>query len=485
MKFTEFHLAPEVLKGIEDAGFAECTSVQAETMQYSLEGIDVYVQSQTGTGKTAAFLITILDHFLRDECPFNKKALIIAPTRELAVQIEGEAKLLASHMGLTIGTFHGGVGYAGQEQLLAQGVDVAIATPGRLLDFADSRKINLKDFGFLVIDEADRLFDMGFLPDLRRILRKMGHRKERMTMLFSATLSSRVAHLAWEHMYDPQEVLIDPEQITVETVTQELYHVTRARKMELLLGILKRENPENALIFTNTKQAAYEVASRLKINRVRCEYIIGDLTQRKRLKVIDAIKSGDLKLLAATDVAARGLHINDLDIVINYDLPEYAENYVHRIGRTARAGKSGKAISLACERFVYGLEAIERLTGIKIPVVATEQSLYVRDLSAGRRFPLERVGSDRSDRSERRFGGHDRHRRPGRARRPDSTRQVESTPGPKPAPVAARQESPRERPRREHAERPRPNRGGSAEERLEYYRHKYGDDFRPAADKQG
>ena len=407
MTFEELDLDPKLLQATQDAGFTACTPVQEQTFVYSLIGTDVAVQSQTGTGKTAAFLITIFQLFLEQRSLDDRIALIVAPTRELADQIEMDALQLGKHLDIPIASFYGGVGYDKQERALAAGVRVAIGTPGRLLDFAKQRKLDLRQVGILVIDEADRLFDMGFIPDLRRLIRQMPGRDERITMLYSATLSTRVKSLAWEHMKNPAEITITPERVTVDEITQELYHVPRDRKLSLLLGILAREQRRNALIFTNTKQVAFEVATRLQRNGLTCEYIIGDLPQSKRQRLIDDLKAGELQYLAATDVAARGLHIDDLDLVVNYDLPEYSENYVHRIGRTARAGRTGKAIALACEEYVFALEGIEEFIRARIPAVRAGAEMYVEDASAGMRvghYLGPRSRDERRDRGSARGG---------------------------------------------------------------------------------
>jgi ATP-dependent RNA helicase RhlB len=383
MKFTEFNLDEKILKGIEKAGFEKCTNVQVETFKSTLKGKDILVQSQTGTGKTAAFIISIFHLYLTREEMKNRKVLILAPTRELVLQIEKEAKLLGSFLDFRIGSFYGGVGYTQQENLLKEGVDIIVGTPGRLMDFAGSGKIKFGEFGIIIIDEADRMFDMGFFPDIKRMIKRMVPPSERISMLFSATLSLKVKNLAWEYMNDPAEVNISAGQITVDKIKQVLYHVGTNEKINLLLGLLKYQNPSNVLIFTNTKQDAVKVAARLAGNGYECDYIIGDLPQKKRTKIIDSIKSGKLKYLVATDVAARGLHINDLDLVINYDIPEDFENYVHRIGRTARAGKSGIAVTFACEKFVYGLEAIESFIKMKIPVEWAADEMFVEDKSTG------------------------------------------------------------------------------------------------------
>ena len=386
MKFSELSLHPDIQAAIDEAGFTTCTPVQEQTFEHTLIGSDVAVQSQTGTGKTAAFLISIFQLFIEQRELDDHTALVVAPTRELADQIEKDARLLAKHTGLPIGSFYGGVGYHKQERLLQEGVRLAIGTPGRLLDFAESGKLQLGQVGILVIDEADRLFDMGFIPDLRRLIRRMPSREQRVTMLFSATLAPRVKALAAEYMRSPAEITIEPEQVTVELITHQLYHVAREKKLALLLGLLRREQPKNAVIFTNTKQAAYEVATRLGWNDFHCEYIIGDLPQSRRQRLIDQLKAGELHYLVATDVAARGLHVEDLELVVNYDVPEYAENYVHRVGRTARVGKSGLAVTLACDEYVFGLDAIEDYVGFKLPASQAPADLFAEDTSAGRRL---------------------------------------------------------------------------------------------------
>ena len=501
MKFNEFDLNQDLLKGIEEFGFTDCMQVQEESLKHTLEKKDVYVQSQTGSGKTAAFLISIFELFHRNAVE-KKRALIIVPTRELAVQIEREAKGIGCHLPYRTGSVFGGVGYAEQLNMLKERYEVIIGTPGRLMDLEQSKKINFKDTSILVIDEADRLFDMGFLPDLRKMLRKMPDRSERMTMLFSATLNTRVWQVAWEYMENPVQIIMNPEQLTVDEITQELYHVSRSEKMGLLLGILEKENPDNVLVFCNTKSGAYEVAQRLSHNGYRCKYIIGDLPQKKRIRVIDQLKSGELKYLVATDVAARGLHVDDLDLVVNYDLPEDPENYVHRIGRTARAGNTGKAISLACERFVYGLEPIQELIDMKIPVEWADDGLMRNDSSAGMSFNRHRDldlaphgGRHRGQRS----GGSGQRRLPQRAPargggQPRQNPQNDSRRKTEQRPVSSRPSPPRANaPRPPQRERPQPARGASdgdrikreasIDDRLEYYRKKYGENFvMPAED---
>jgi len=514
MKFTELNLDERLMRAIRDLGFTDCTDVQAETFVHTLNVRDVAVQSQTGTGKTAAFLISIFQLWITEERFRGTKALVVAPTRELAVQIERDAKALGKYVPFTSACFYGGVGYVAQEKAIADGVDLIIGTPGRLLDFNQSGKINFKDLGILVIDEADRLFDMGFYPDIRKIMRRARPREERVTMLYSATLSARVRNLAWQFMNDPAEVEIAPEQMTVETVDQVLYHVSKEEKFRLLLGILKSSNPSNALIFCNTKRATEIVARKLQLNGYGCEFIMGDLPQKKRIKIIDSLKAGELRMLCATDVAARGLHVDNLDMVINYDIPEDPEAYVHRIGRTARAGKTGRAVSLACERFVYGLEPIQELIGQKIPVQQVSADLIVEDQSIGKRLPSSqyrehpqpRRGGDRRYSSGRPAGRtgptHSRDERPVSRSRPSESHSggIRRPTGPKhpaadarvhdPAarerPAPARADSsvaaaPRGRPRRdEQVVQKGPSRNTSVDDRLAYYKAKYGEDFVPA-----
>lgn len=378
MKFTELKLNEKLMQGITETGYLDCMPVQEETLVHTLAGRDVEVQSQTGTGKTAAFLITIFQHFMDANSPIKeKKALIIAPTRELAIQIEKEARQIGRYLDFKIGCFYGGVGYQQQETLLEDDVDLIIGTPGRLLDFNQQGKMNFRDIGFFVIDEADRMLDMGFLPDIRKMLRRMeGNNTKKQIMLFSATLDVETRSIAREFMNNPATIEITPEQVTVDKITQILYHVAEREKMSLMLGILKKEMPNTALIFTNMKHTAAQVAKQLEYNGYKCQYLSGDLPQAKRLNVINAFKSGKLSFLVATDVAARGLHIDDLEMIINYDLPGDCENYVHRIGRTARAGKSGKAISLACERYIFNLEPIETFINMKIPVGIPDDDMF-------------------------------------------------------------------------------------------------------------
>ncbi|MBQ1175861.1 MAG: DEAD/DEAH box helicase [Treponema sp.] len=383
MNFSEFNLNDQLLKGLEAAGYVTCTPVQEQVLKMSQDGSDLYVQSQTGTGKTAAYLVAIIQEMLSKEENKGKKALIMVPTRELAVQVEEEAKTLAGPAGLKAFSVYGGVGYEKQIANIKKGVDIIVGTPGRLIDLQEGGNLNLSEVAFVVVDEADRMFDMGFYPDLRTIMKHIPANSDRQTMLFSATLNTYVKNLAWEYTRDPKEIECECENITVSEIQQELLHVSSDEKMKLLIGILKNENPESVIIFCNTKRSCEVTAKRLAMNDIKAEFIIGDLPQSKRLAILKSFKAGEVKVLVATDVAARGIDVDDLSMVINFDLPNEAENYVHRIGRTARAGKSGKAYTFCSEQDVYSLPAIERYIEMSIPAKVAYPEQMLEDKSAG------------------------------------------------------------------------------------------------------
>ena len=398
MDFTEFSLDERLLKGIADAGYVNCTPVQEQVIKASTnyegaKGPDLYVQSQTGTGKTCAYLVAVIQGMLKAENA-GKKCLILAPTRELAVQIEEEAKVLVGTSGLKAFSVYGGVGYEKQIAALKKGVDIVIGTPGRVIDLQKGGNLDLSNAAFCVIDEADRMFDMGFYDDLRKILKCLPEAEKRQTMLFSATLNTYVKNLAWEYTRDPIEITIEAENITVSEIKQELLHVSSDEKMKLLVGILKHENPESAIIFCNTKRSCEVVAKRLVLNDIKAEFMIGDLPQSKRLAIMKSFKEGKVQILVATDVAARGIDVDDLAMVINYDLPVEAENYVHRIGRTARAGKSGKAYTFCSEQDVYNLPAIERYIEMQIPATVAYPEQMEEDKSAGMYIKTENWRGD-------------------------------------------------------------------------------------------
>ena len=401
-KFEDFDLPHEVLAGLEEAGFINCTPIQAQALPVSLTGRDVAGQAQTGTGKTAAFLVAVFDRLLKRE---SKKAglpgaLIIAPTRELALQVREDALVLGKYTGLTTAVAVGGIDYREQAEEIKRGPDIVICTPGRLIDYLKQGIFKTTGIEVVVVDEADRLFDLGFIKDLRYLLRKLPHFDRRQTMLFSATLSHRVLELTYEFMNLPEFISVIPEDVTVDGVDQLLYHVGQEEKFPLLLGLLEKEDWTRLLIFANTKATVEWLASKLQGNGYPAEGITGDLPQPKRIKLMDRFKDNRLNILVATDVASRGIHVEDISHVINYDLPQDAENYVHRIGRTARAGKKGRALSFACEEYVFHLEPLENLLGYKIPTEWHDEEWLKEDAAPNIR--IKRHWKDRpSDGRER------------------------------------------------------------------------------------
>jgi ATP-dependent RNA helicase RhlB len=385
LEFTSLDLPDPVLAGVRDAAFVTTTAIQEAALPLALKGKDVAGQSQTGTGKTAAFLIAAFTRCLRTPAPppsgaTAPRVLIIAPTRELVVQIEADARLLGSHTGLRILSVYGGIDYNKQRDALRDGCDLLVGTPGRLIDYLKQHIWSPGKVEVLVIDEADRMFDMGFIADLRFILRRLPKPEKRQSFLFSATLSFRVMELTWEFMNNPTQITITPQQKTAENAEQMLYHVGREEKFNLLLGLLRREGGSRILIFANTREEARRLEDRLGRNGWVARALTGDVDQKKRLKILADFKEGELPILVATDVASRGLHIEGVSHVVNWDLPQDAEDYVHRIGRTARAGAAGKALSLVDEAGALALEPIEKFIGQKIPVEWAEDDLYLSEI---------------------------------------------------------------------------------------------------------
>jgi ATP-dependent RNA helicase RhlB len=406
-RFDELALPAQLLSALNEAGFVYCTPIQEQTLPISLSGRDVAGQAQTGTGKTAAFLVTVITRILAlsDRDPRKPSALIVAPTRELSHQTYEEARILCRHTDLKIAEVVGGVDYKRQADILKRGTDIIICTPGRIIDYLKQGIFKTEGIKILVIDEADRLFDLGFTKDMRFLLRKLPLYEKRQSMLFSATLSYRVMELTYEYMNLPEFISVTPQTLTVEGIDQQLFHVGSGKKLELLLGLLKREDWNRVLIFVNTKVGVDWLTGKLKGNAWPAEKITGDLPQRKRFRLMEQFKNGQIKILVATDVASRGIHVEDISHVINYDLPQDSENYVHRIGRTARAGKTGKAFSLACEDYVYHLEPLEEMLGYKIPVVWPANDWFVEDTSRPiaprRRSRLRKSGRRRSQHREK------------------------------------------------------------------------------------
>jgi ATP-dependent RNA helicase RhlB len=401
------------MEGIRDAGFTLCTPIQAQTLPIALAGRDVAGQAQTGTGKTAAFLVALYQSLLTrpaaaGRTPTSIRALVVAPTRELAVQIHHDAETLGKHTGLKQAVVFGGVDYDKQRQQLEAGIDVLIGTPGRLIDYYKQHVFDLRHAQVLVLDEADRMFDLGFIADIRYLLRRLPPPERRQSMLFSATLSYRVLELAYEHMNNPELVRIEPDKMTVDRVRQLVYYPSMEEKVPLLVGLLRQHEARRTMIFVNTKRAAERLESTLKANGFHAQALSGDVPQNKRLRFLRDFHNGDLAVLIATDVASRGLHIPDVSHVFNFDLPQDAADYVHRIGRTARAGAEGDAISFACEEYAVSLPEIEDYLGHKIPssqiapeILAT--SLLKGDAPEGHRPRFQGHGG----------GGGGGNRRPG------------------------------------------------------------------------
>jgi ATP-dependent RNA helicase RhlB len=404
VSFTNLHLPDSLARGIADAGFGRCTHIQAQTLPKALAGFDIAGQAQTGTGKTAAFLIAMFATLLRREVPPTRRAnapraLIIAPTRELAVQIHHDAEILGQYTGLSLGLAFGGVDYEKQRRELERGVDVLIGTPGRLIDFYKQHVIDLRSVQVLVLDEADRMFDLGFISDIRYILRRLPQAGERLNLLFSATLSHRVLELAFEHMNDPELIRIEPDKLTVDRVRQVIYYPSMEEKPRLLVGLLRSMDPTRTMIFVNRRYAADDLATLLRANGFNAEAISGDVPQKKRLKMLRDFHAGELAILIGTDVASRGLHIPDVSHVFNYDLPQDPEDYVHRIGRTARAGAEGDAISFGCEDYVVSLPDIEGYVGQKLPVAAVSEDLLAEITRPPRERRRFAQGGERRERS--------------------------------------------------------------------------------------
>lgn len=379
--FTDFPIHSALLEALEDIHFTKTTPIQAQTLPLTLAGYDVMGIAQTGTGKTAAFLLSLMHYLMTN--PVHPKAkgpwaIVLAPTRELAIQIKKEMDLLGAYTGLVSLAIYGGTSIEHQKKLFqACNVDVIIGTPGRIIDLFKQKVFRLKNIEVCVLDEADRMFDLGFIDDVRYLLRQMPPAYERLNLLFSATMPQKVQELAYEHFNAPKVVAIESQQTTANNITHYLYHTAKHEKTPLLLGLFARERPERSMIFLNTKHDLERLSLVLTANGYHNATLSGDVAQKKREQIIRDFQEGMVNIVVATDVAARGIHIDGITHVFNYDLPQIAEDYVHRIGRTARAGASGTAISFACEEYVYSLPEIEHFLGEKIPVKPIEESLIV------------------------------------------------------------------------------------------------------------
>ena len=367
-RFAEFALPEPLLRAIEDLKFEFCTPIQSAVLPFSLADYDVTGQAQTGTGKTAAFLISTFTHLWEHPKPRTKKgtprALVLAPTRELALQIEGDAEDLGKYMDLSVQCVVGGIDFQKQRDRLDRDpVDILVATPGRLLDFVNRRDIHLREVEVLVIDEADRMLDMGFIPDVRRIVYQTPHKKERQTLFFSATFNDDVMRLANSWTLQPEHVVIAPETVATETVDQRFWLVGAQEKANVLLEFFAKAKPSRALVFTNRRDQTHSLHKVLSSKGINAEPLAGDVPQRKRLSTLNRFKEGAIEVLVATDVAGRGIHVDGVSHVINFHLPEDPEDYVHRIGRTGRAGAEGMSISFICEDDAFNLPAIEEYLG--------------------------------------------------------------------------------------------------------------------------
>jgi len=428
-RFSNLELSDSILRGLKDAGFNFCTPIQDKALPLSLRGMDIAGQAQTGTGKTAAFLLATFQYLINDgeepepedvklwdedPEPFsdslpklplakvatgrkstkNPRAIILAPTRELAIQIHKDALLLGKYLDLKFALIYGGTDYQKQLDRIKSDIDIIIGTPGRIIDFYRQNAFTLDNVQVTVMDEADRMFDLGFIKDIRYLLRRMPPAETRLNMLFSATLSYKVTELAYEHMNNPVLIRIETEEVTSKAIQQSAYCPANEQKMPLLLGLLNHYQPERSIIFVNTKRCAEQLDITLNANGYKTAALSGDVPQEKRQRLLNDFQENRIKLLIATDVAARGLHIADVSHVINYDLPQDVEDYVHRIGRTARFGASGQAISFICEEYAYSMPDIEEFIGQKIPVQAITADLLAEVIKPERRPERSRGRSD-------------------------------------------------------------------------------------------
>jgi len=369
VSFSSLSLNPKIISGLDSAKFTHCTPIQALTLPLALEGDDVAGQAQTGTGKTAAFLLVIFNQLLKQKSGNygnNPRSLIVAPTRELAIQIHKDALSLGADTGLKTALAYGGVDYDKQRKTLQAGVDILVGTPGRLIDYFKQKVYNLKHIEVVVLDEADRMFDLGFIDDIRFLLRRMPAPNERQSLLFSATLSHRVMELAYEHMNSPETMRVEAENVTADHVEQKVFYPANDEKLSLLIGLMRELGEYHSMVFTNTRAAADKVGRTLNANGISAAVISGRVRQEQRQKLLKRFHDGDIPVLVATDVAARGLHIPDVTHIFNFDLPQDAPDYVHRIGRTARLGAKGAAISFACEDYAFHLPEIEEFIGYSI-----------------------------------------------------------------------------------------------------------------------
>ena len=415
LRFDSLDLHSTLREGIVDAGFEFCTPIQASTLPIALKQHDVAGQAQTGTGKTAAFLIAAFQRLLSSsvapeggDTRKQPRIFILAPTRELAIQIAKDAEVLGRHTGFRIGLAYGGTGYEQQRRTIEDGVDLLVGTPGRIIDYFKQGVFKLSEVEVVILDEADRMFDLGFIKDIRYLLRRLPTPEKRLNMLFSATLSMKVMELAYEHMNEPELIRIEPDKVTADRVRQAIFFPSNPDKMRLLVGLIREMGSGRIMVFVNMKREAERVQAYLQANGIDASAISGDVPQKKRMSLLKRFQNGELSVLIGTDVASRGLHIPDVQCVINYDLPQDSEDYVHRIGRTARAGASGDAISFGCETYAVALPDIEKFIGHKIPVANYNPD----DLPELKKPPYSKSRSSRPHQNRRSSGnkGGGRHR---------------------------------------------------------------------------
>jgi ATP-dependent RNA helicase RhlB len=393
VRFHDFDLPLPLLRGIQSAGFSYCTPIQGASLPHTLRGHDMVGKAQTGTGKTAAFLIStisdLLKHPIEDERYMGEaRALILAPTRELAIQIGEDAEQLVKHTDLKVHTLVGGMDYAKQLQKVQKNhCDILVGTPGRLMDFANNRDIHLDQVEVLVIDEADRMLDMGFIPQVRRLVRQTPPREDRQTLLFSATFTPEVLRLSEQWTDKPVMLEMEPERVATDTVEQKIFITTANEKFNLLQNILKDDAVESVMVFANRRDICRTLYERLKKQGFKVGLIAGDVPQNRRMKTLESFKNGSLKVMVATDVAGRGIHVNGVSHVVNFTLPEEPEDYVHRIGRTGRAGQTGISVSFACEDDAFLLEPIEKLLDMKLPCTMPDEALFADVPAPARKRP--------------------------------------------------------------------------------------------------
>ncbi len=376
-RFINLELSNSILRGLNDAEFDQCTPIQDRSLPIALRDRDVAGQAQTGTGKTASFLLATFQRLLNDKSETKKypRAIILAPTRELAIQIHKDALLLGKYLNFNMALIYGGTDYQKQQKSIQTNVDIIIATPGRLIDFYRQKTFSLDNIQVMVLDEADRMFDLGFIKDIRFLLNRMPSPDKRLNLLFSATLSFKVSELAYEHMNQPVMVKIENETMTADSVNETAFCPANEQKIPLLLGLIQVHHPVRSIVFVNTKRSAEKLEDYLTANGHKVALLSGDVPQDKRQRLLADFQESKVTLMIATDVAARGLHIPDVSHVFNFDLPQDVEDYVHRIGRTARFGASGEAISFICEEYAYSMPDIEAYIGHKVPVLRITEDL--------------------------------------------------------------------------------------------------------------